>query len=115
LHFLQRHRPNTPPNIRLTEKDEAACRRLKEASGLSPEAAKNQSFHDELDWLTEEDNLVLLVDPFGCVSSYNTARGGDDGLIDHRTIRDILNRCAGKERAIVSLWWGFGQALRGHH
>lgn len=116
LRWLQRHRPDTPPDIRLTEKDGTNCGRLRQVLGPLGHAAKDESFLDELDWLTGGENLVLLVDPFGCVVSFTgSGRGIGDGWIDHDTVTDILRRCAGKERAVVSLWWGFGQALRDHH
>jgi hypothetical protein len=117
LRWLQRRRPDGPLDIRVTEYDTATCGRLRQA--LAPQAGvKQESFAKELDWLTGADNLVLLVDPFGCVTSFGgagSARGLSDGWIDHATVTDILRRCAGKDRAVASLWWGFGQALRVHH
>jgi hypothetical protein len=117
LRWLQGHCPGSPLDIRVTERVAATCGRLRQALG-SHACVEEKSFVKELDWLTGAENLVLLVDPFGCVTAFGdacTCRGFDTGWIDHATVTDILRRCAGKDQAVVSLWWGFGQALRDHH
>ena len=76
LRWLQRYRPDASPDIRLTEKDEATCERLRQVLGPLAHAAKEESFLDELDWLTGGENLVLLVDPFGCVKAFAGSRRG---------------------------------------
>jgi hypothetical protein len=116
-HWLQSNRPESS-EVRLTEMDEVTCERLRHAISPPTAGIKNQSFLDELDWLTEKDNLILLVDPFGCVpliSDATSNRGVGDALIDHPMVMNILQRCLRKERAIISLWWGFGQAHRNNH
>ncbi len=127
LGWLQEHRSDNSFVIRLTEKDGATCTRLKQAlRDLADPAkqalrdladpAKQASFLGKLDWLTGEDNLVLLVDPFGCVKSFEDSdRGIDNGWIDHNAVNAILKRCAGKQRAVVSFWWSYGHKLGDHH
>jgi 23S rRNA A2030 N6-methylase RlmJ len=115
--WLQSHRPTGPFDIRLTEKDAGTCERLKGAvASIANTVVKQESF-DELDWLTGGVNLVLLVDPFGCVKSFEDSedRGIHNGWIDHDTVKNILKRCAEKQRAVVSLWWSSAHALREHH
>lgn len=114
LRWLQRQRPPDSFSLRVTEKDEATCQRLRQALGAFKSSARQASFMDELDWLTGEDDLLLLVDPFGCVDKFDAASGPglDDGWIDHDVVRDILRRCAGKERAVLSFWWGHGRDRR---
>lgn len=117
LCWLQRHRRGGTLDIRVTENHPAICERLRQSLGAGA-LVKQASFVEKLHWLTERDNLILLVDPFGCVTSFQSAgagRGLGGGWIDHDIVTDILRRCATKERAVVCIWWGFGQALRAHH
>ncbi len=118
LRWLQEHRPEEF-EIRLTEGGEETCAKLKEVLGDAyRDQARYGSFADHLDWLTEPENLVLLVDPFGIVEGFDPERSGDGlrrGKIDHNVVRKILERCRAKERAIVLFWWSAGQKLAEHH
>jgi hypothetical protein len=118
LLWLQHRHSSVPFEIRVTEKDESTCNRLRKTFRQFKAEARERSFTEELAWLTGSDDLILLVDPFGCVDSFLTSgsdRGIDNGWIDHEVLCDILERCSKKERAVVSIWWGFGQALRYYH
>jgi hypothetical protein len=118
LHWLREHHAERF-ELRLTEGGEATCKQLKEELGEAyRDQAKHGSFHDHLDWLTERENLILLVDPFGIVKEFDPGRSSDGlrtGKIDHEVVRKILNRCLSKERAIVLFWWSSGQKLAEHH
>jgi hypothetical protein len=117
LRWLQCNRPDSPLDIRVTEHDETTCGRLRQTLPCYA-YVRQESFAKELDWLTGADNLFLLVDPFGCVTAFGgtgSDRGLVDGWIDHATVTDILRRCAEKNRAVVSLWWGLGRAFLDHH
>lgn len=116
LRHLEKHPANVAHDIRLTEKDPDAYRRLRRALCLGKFNIKNASFHDELGWLTENDNLVLLVDPFAIVRRYSQpGKGIEDGYINHEHAKDILNRLARKDRAVVLFWWSKGRNLWTHH
>lgn len=114
--WLERYR-DTRWQVRLTEADEGNFKRL--SNSLGPRATlRANSFLPELDWLTDLDSLIILVDPFGVVTDFDVKQGCvgiDRGWIDHQVIRDLLNRLQSKNKAILSLWWGYGQALRVHH
>lgn len=116
MQWLKQYRQPGTFDLRVTEKDDVTCQRLRQALGAFDHGVRQASFMNQLSWLTTDDNLVLLVDPYGCVERFAASgRGLDDGWIDHSVVQDILRRCAAKERAVVSFWWGFGQALREHH
>lgn len=114
--WFERYR-DTQWQVRLTEADVDNFKRLSDS--LGPRASlRANSFLPELDWLTELDSLIILVDPFGVVTNFDETQkcaGIDRGWIDHQVIRDLLNRLQSKNKAILSLWWGFGQALGVHH
>ena len=63
--WLMGHRPPEQFEIRLTEGDKETCDALRRALVIPEDQIKQGSYELYLDWLTKEDNLVLLVDPFG--------------------------------------------------
>ena len=95
--------------LRLTENDEATFRRLEKSIHDYPGTPKLRSFQDEIEWLTGPDSLYLVVDPFGFVESLEMIdKGIDDGYIDHKILRHILDLCENKTSAVVHLWWSKG-------
>jgi|GEM_PF-1633275 len=98
--------------LRLTEFDESNCRRLQAAVKTFPAEAKCCSFEEQLDWLTEPDDLYVVVDPFCCLDTFT----GHDGIpadsfgvakgdIDHQIVRRILDRCSNKTAIVMHFWW----------
>ena len=118
LRWLRDNRQGDNWQMRLVEADTCTSERLR-AAILDPRSeAHTSSFDTQLDWLTEGDNVVLLVDPFGIVSTFNSSasdKGINDGWIDYSLLQAVLEKCSGKQRVVLSIWWGFGQALRVHH
>jgi hypothetical protein len=106
--WLQSH--SRPFDIRVTENEPQTFERLR--VWLNGQA-EQKPFQEELDWLTEADDLMLLVDPFACIQSFEKGerkRRMNMGWIDHKVVRNVLQRCAKKTRAVVSLWWGYGRS-----
>lgn len=94
--------------LRLTEKDQATCQRLRDSLRDAARAKiRKSSFNDERDWLIHEDNLVLVVDPFRCVAAFDGARsdGLNEGHIDHQIVSEFLAACESKEAAVLHFWW----------
>lgn len=97
----------------LTEADDETCRKLREAVKECESAeVKCCSFEGEIEWLTTPDWLYLVVDPFRCVESFTGNNNLPDGKfgvtkgdIDHRIVRNILQRCQDKEAAVMHFWW----------
>lgn len=84
--------------MRVTEADQATFERLRKAlGGANGDVARHSSFAERIDWLTEKDNLILLVDPFAIVRKFTGVKGINDGCIDHEMVRTILKRLEGKE------------------
>ena len=100
---------------RLTEKRGIACDRLRAALYRSP--IKNEtrccSFQDGVDWLTECDNLFLVLDPFGCHDADETKRQEwvQMGHIDVGILDSLITRCLGHQRCIVQLWTSTARTL----
>jgi hypothetical protein len=114
LSWLRKRRPGQF-QIHLTEADKSTCERLRQSLQIQKDQARHGSFQDNLDWLIERDNLVLLIDPFGIVTKFGED-GRDCGLqrgqMDHDAVKRILDCCGSKERAIVHFWWSSGQAYK---
>jgi hypothetical protein len=123
LQWLKRHQSDqVASSVRVTEADKDAFARLQEALsanvylGRAENLAKSASFADNLSWLTERDNLVLLVDPFAIVRNFKQGKKGiNDGWIDHEMLISILKLVQDKDRAVLSLWWSRGQSHRNEH
>jgi hypothetical protein len=116
--WLMGHRPPEQFEIRLTEGDKETCDALRRALVIPEDQIKQGSYEIYLDWLTKEDNLVLLVDPFGIVTKFGESGaccGPDRGQIDHDVARRILDLCARKGRAIIHFWWSSAQAYKYYH
>ncbi len=118
LRWLRGHRTPSQFDVLVIEKSETSFSRLRDALGAGSFRAERGSFTNFLDQLTAPDGLVLLIDPFACVTRFENATrecGLNKGWIDHETVRDVLGRCAQKQRAVVGFWWSSAQNLRTHH
>lgn len=118
LRWFRDNRQGNDWQMRLCEADLGTCERLREALLEPRSEARASSFDANLDWLTEGENVVLLVDPFGIVSVFDSSGSGkgiNDGRIDYSTLQAVLGKVAGKQRAVLSIWWSFGQAFKDHH
>ena len=105
--YLSKSRADQSFEIRLTEKDEKAFKRLNKAVSGVEEEPRNRSFYKERDWLTEPDNLFLVVDPFRCVESFDLSDQTDinKGDIDHGVVRELIELCETKQAAVIHFWW----------
>ncbi len=105
--YLNASSENRSFELRLTEKAGDAFKRLKKAVADFPGEARKRSFYDERGWLTKPDNLVLVVDPFRCVESFemHDATDIENGDIDHGVIKELLDLCAKKQAAVLHFWW----------
>jgi len=90
-----------PAQVRVTEACKEAHKQLTgavEALGVKPEHA---GFQNKIDWLTANDNLILLVDPFG----YST--GDEDiseGKITSNCICQVVRECLNKQKCVIGFW-----------
>ena len=90
-----------PANFRVTEKCKENCQRLKHATrglGVSPSP---HAFQEKINWLTEKENLVLLVDPYSMTQSADL----DEGQMDMEQLSVLLERCWGKRRCVIGVWY----------
>ena len=91
---------NPSMEIRLCEWEETNCKHLLE-SLKNPNFIRNASFHQNIDWLTENDNTVLLLDPFTVVEEGNDTM---DGRLPWYYYKLILEKLSSKN-ALVMLWF----------
>jgi len=98
-------------DIRLTECDPEACNQLKNSfNGLLPTInldnyIKQAGFQDQIDWLTANDNLVLIVDPFKL--SFHS-KGVNKGDIDLYHLLRLTERLKDKN-AVTGFWYSTDQ------
>jgi len=93
------------PDFRVTEACSETCARLKESTeefGISP---VNDGFQNRLDWLTETDNLVLIIDPYALTQNGKL----DKGQVDLTQLSDLLRRCWQKSSCVVGFWYSTPQ------
>jgi len=98
-------------DIRLTECDPEACNQLKNSlNGLLPTInldnyIRKAGFQDQIDWLTANDNLVLIVDPFKL--SFHS-KGVNKGDIDLYHLLRLTERLKDKN-AVTGFWYSTDQ------
>lgn len=104
--ILQERSPElSVPEFRVTEACSETCERLASATkalGISP---SNDGFQNRLDWLTENDNLVLIVDPYALTENGKL----DKGQIDLEQLSDLLGRCWKKSACVIGFWYSTPQ------
>jgi len=87
--------------IRVTEAEKDTHHRLQTATEVMGFQPRHGDFQDSIDWLTEKESLVLLIDPFtygedpACVNQ---------GRIDVGTLLRLLEPCGQKQRCVVAFW-----------
>lgn len=101
---------NVKAEFRVTEAHKDTYDRLVKAVtdyGIEP---KHEKFQNKIDWLTEKDSLVLLLDPLGFGEDFGKAREKklNEGGMDLPTLTEVLASCWEKKSAVVLLWFGFG-------
>jgi hypothetical protein len=102
-----------PFRLLLTENHGGNCQRLRAAVKDFPNEVKAESFESpNLEWMTKNDDLYLVVDPFRCVESFTGHPGlADDefgvtkGDIDHGIVRKILRLCSERTGVVIHFWW----------
>ena len=112
--FLSRWRSVGSWEIRATEADKATSERLSASlKGLGIET-KHEGFQTQVDWLTQNDNLILLVDPYSYFA-IDDGEGRDKartkalnkGRIDQEAMDSLFDRCWGKSACVVLFWCAF--------
>jgi len=95
-----------PAQLRVTEAVEETHARLAKAVepfGVNP---KRGGFQNEIDWLTEKDGLVLLIDPFTYTEDKKAL---NKGHIDLKTLKMVLKECWKKASCVVGFWCAMGR------
>ena len=95
-------------HIRVTEAVNASCSSLERALQRFSVRPKLAPFQDSLNWLTEYDHLVLLVDPFGMTRSTGPelTKALNRGFVDLAILKDLFSSCWPKN-AVVMFWSAF--------
>jgi hypothetical protein len=90
-----------PTDFRVTEACEATCEALGTSVsefGITP---AHSGFQDRIDWLTANDSLVMLIDPF---TYADDNRALNRGQIDLETLTRVIGHCWHKSRCVVGFW-----------
>lgn len=101
-------------DIRLTEYDPENYNHLKTSiKNLLPnlnidEHIINDSFQKHINWLTEKDNLILFVDPFGL---NNTTDCENRGFVELETFQLLINKMleVPNKNAVLGFWYPANQ------
>ena len=106
---------NVKAEFRVTEDREDTYDRLVKAVNEYVVQHEHGKFQNKIDWLTEKDSLVLLIDPFSIGEDFGNERDKklNKGGIDLPTLAKVLDPCWEKKSAVVLLWSGFGHNPRG--
>ncbi|MBL8849404.1 MAG: hypothetical protein JNG89_06960 [Planctomycetaceae bacterium] len=87
--------------FRVTEHNDETCADLESALaefGVTPACS---GFQFKLDWITQNDSLVLVIDPF---TYADDSSGLALGRIDLDTLLGILNSCWRKQACLIGFW-----------
>jgi cupin 2 domain-containing protein len=87
--------------FRVTENCGQTYSRLKTALGEFGIMPEFSGFQFKIDWLTENDPLVLIIDPFAYAADES---GLPKGQIDLGTLHSLLNSCWQKRACLVGFW-----------
>jgi len=111
--FLKKHNKTTAINV--TEACAKNCKRLTNAVNGYDITLKCKGFQNEIDWLCENDNLVLLIDPWGIVAGVDDDNKRAEllinGDVDLHTLSKVLNRLTSKTNVVVLLWTSYGRRM----
>jgi hypothetical protein len=103
--------------VRVTESEKTTFDGLAESLTGYDVELRCDGFQQRMDWLTDEDDLVLLVDPFTVEliedrdeKENETAKEWalGEGNIERSTLAELLTPCCKKQAAVVMLWSSFG-------
>lgn len=92
--------------FRVTEACPDIYERLSESLEAYGGEPRLGGFQDNIRWLTENENLVLLIDPF---TYTNDQEALNKGHIDIETLTNLLSECWSKSRCVVGFWCAMGQ------
>ena len=113
--FLRQQMRDRSFVVRATEADYDAHRRLADALRPFNVNPRHSGFQDQINWLCENDRIVLVVDPFAIVGHVPQDKCDaqlNDGKIDLGTLRKMLDYFPIKSNAVVMLWTSYGQQNR---
>ena len=113
--YMHKCRDRKSWEIRVTEADPTTFTRLTESLSGFDVQSRHDGFQNQLDWLTEPESLILLVDPF----TLATIQGEDEGKIraakeralskgdiDLETLQWVFYRCW-KKNGVIMFWCSF--------
>jgi len=90
-----------PAQVRVTEACKEAHKRLTDAVEAFGVKSRHAGFQNEIDWLTANDSLILLVDPFG----YSTVDEDiNEGKITSTCICQVVRECLNKRKCVIGFW-----------
>jgi hypothetical protein len=94
---------------RVTEADKDTYDRLVKEVSEDEVQPEHEKFQKKIDWLTEKDSLVLLIDPLSFGEDFGVATDEklNNGGMDLPTLTKVLDPCWEKKVAVVLLWAGF--------
>ena len=87
--------------VRVTEYDAANCEQLRQSVEEFGVVPVNGGFQNRVEWLTENDNLVLVVDPFSLTKEGKL----NSGHLNLTQFADVLRNCWDRTRCVVGFWY----------
>lgn len=104
---MKRRRDGTEPvEFRVTEAIQATHSKLVKKVDSYGVNTKLSGFQDEIKWLTENDSLVILIDPY----TYTNEKSAlNKGHIDLETLTMVLKECWTKSTCVVGFWCAMGR------
>ncbi len=97
----RRNKGTESTKIRVAEACKETHEQLVTAAASFGVQAKHAGFQDEIKWLTENDDLVFLIDPFTYTNDRSTL---NKGRIDLDTLTTVLTNCWDKSRCVIGFW-----------
>ena len=107
-----RARSNVRVEYRVTEAEKETYDKLSRWLGECSIRPEHAPFQEKKNWLTGNENLILLIDPFSYTDATGNVRDRElnEGRIDQDTVRELLSKCWGKSACVILFWCAFPHA-----
>ncbi|QDT48922.1 Ribosomal RNA large subunit methyltransferase J [Symmachiella dynata] len=99
--LMQRRESLDHVQMRVTEACGEIHKQLAKAVGSFGVNPRHVGFQNEIGWLTENECLVLLIDPFTYTNDKN---GLNKGHVDLDTLTTVLANCWDKSQCVIGFW-----------